>query len=340
MRDTRLALAALAALVALAGCAGTPKPVEKDPWYDAPARTAGATDDPAAGAREGLTPTPADTSLPPESLSPAAYAARYPKADACEAEARRIHKAAPDRSWALLSACVARGKFTLLARLLEAPWVHELQERNEAAILLGRVVAARGGDILGDLASLRSARVPIFGLETAMRNPALYKGRVLIFRARVDEMKPLANKKATLRLAQVDLTTQDKYVVLGGFQTRTSGSSSISEKGSGSYREKDNGRKYSGSAEGSDSYSNARSSERTYEFSWRRPDNGLMETGRVVLARLDAPDPFLEPGMNVVVVGRFDGVREVPGQEEDQEAQTFAVITLFGYFEPAAILAQ
>jgi hypothetical protein len=68
-------------------------------------------------------------------------------------------------------------------------------------------------------------------------------------------------------------------------------------------------------------------------------DNGLVDTGRSAIARMNGVDPFLEPGRDVLLVGRFDGVRNEPSSEPDEFEPT-AVISLFAYFEASPIVVE
>lgn len=330
--------ATLLALALLAACASG-RPTQPKQAWDRPAADTG----PAASATTATPGLAADPGNDPaddlRDVTPAAYAASFPGANACEAAARRLLKTAPDKGWAVLKACVERGKFVVLARLVDGTWNRELQGRNDAAVLLARVVAARGGDILGDLATLRKARVPIFSLDAAMGNPEIYKGRVLLFRARIEEVKPLPGNKSTVRLAQVEFGARARFVEEDAVRLTSSGSSSGSISGSGSYSGSRNGRRVSGSGSGSGSYSGSSHSTSTAAVETRRIDNDTQDTGRFALARMNSIDPFFEPGRNVVVVGRFDGVRQEPGETEE-EARTSAVLTLYGYFEANPILSE
>src|SRR5512138_310714 len=189
-----------AAVVALLSACATPPPAQKMAWdqLSKPERAAAAA---AVAGAAAPASSAAAAQEDPGDVTPAAYAARFPSAVECEAAARRLLRSSPDRAWAVLRACVERGKFTALKRLLDGAWDKDLRERNDAALVLGRVVAARGGDILGDLAAFRQARIPIFGLEPAMNTPDLYKGRVLLFRARIEEVRPQPGKRSVVRLS-------------------------------------------------------------------------------------------------------------------------------------------
>ncbi len=319
----------LLSLTLLAGCASAP-PVDKEPW-------------PEVTRPRGEEPAPPPTTIEnPEALAQPgrpAPAPRLSKSDLCEADARRLLGDVPDRAWETLRGCIGRGDFTKLAVLLEDPWVSELRTRKDAALVLGRLVAGRGGDILGDLAKLRGARIPLFGLKTAMENPRLYKGRMVLFRARVQEVKPLASNQSSARLAQVDLVSQETFVNKKSVRLKTSDSGSASAHASGSYEGGRNGRRGSGSGSASGSISGSSSSVSTLTLETGRFDNGLVETGRIALARLGSLDPFFEPGLDFIIVARFDGVRTVPGANEDSQ-ETNAVVTVFGYFEASPILAE
>ena len=57
-------------------------------------------------------------------------------------------------------------------------------------------------------------------------------------------------------------------------------------------------------------------------------------TGRKVLGRLPEADPFLEPDKEFVFVGRFDGAK--PSNDE----QKVALLNVYGYYRPAALVIQ
>lgn len=80
-----------------------------------------------------VAPSPAaprvDAAVSNANLNPTRYASGFPRAEFCEEEARRLRRMAPDTGWALLRACVAQGRFTLLSRLIGGAWDKDLHPR-------------------------------------------------------------------------------------------------------------------------------------------------------------------------------------------------------------------
>jgi hypothetical protein len=157
--------ASLATLALLSACATAPAQAGKEPFPEAgvPAPRAAAA---ATTATEARAADPA-----PETSSPKAQVARIQRPDLCEQAARAAQPSSRDRAWELLRACVEKGNFTPMRRLLDGAWDRDLQTRSDAARLIAKVVAARGGDVYGDLNMLRQKRVPIFGLAPAAGHP-------------------------------------------------------------------------------------------------------------------------------------------------------------------------
>jgi hypothetical protein len=313
-------LPVLAALAALASCATTgSEPKEPFPGGGPP---------PAEARREApAAPAPAARAAPAASADPKAYAARIDRADQCEQVARGAQAASRERAWELLRACVDKGNFTPIRRLLDGAWDKDLQSRSDAAQLIAKVIAARGGDVYGDLNLLRQKRVPIFGLAPAAGHPDLYQGRLVLLRARVDDVRT-ERGKATVRLAEFALSGQLKDVAgserfvtrrQAGSDTRWSRSAI-----SGTAR-----RQYGSSSEKSEGY------ERT-----QRTENTPQETGLQALGKLQTADPFFEPGRQFVVLARFDGVREMPGEGEEGEAEKMPVLSVILYVEPSPVIVE
>jgi hypothetical protein len=257
-----------------------------------------------------------DAAVSTANLSPTRYASGFPRAEFCEEEARRLRRMAPDTGWAVLKACVAQGRFTLLSRLIGGAWDKDLQSRPDASTMLARVVANRGGDLEGDLAAIRKQRVPLFGVGSALLNPDLYKGRLVLFRAMVKDVKVGQGKATTARLAEYGLGGTSKYVDSEDkLVIRGSGSSSYSDSGG-----------YRGNAKGE--------GELQFLTQRRLTGNELAETGVEVLARMTEVDPFFEPGRQFVVLARFDGVRSEPG-EDPEDTRRLALVSMVAYFEPS-----
>ncbi len=295
-QPVRLFLAATG-LAWLAGCAEAPRVAEKQPFptaAPAPASNPGTPSQPAASAR-------ALGAAEVQKLDPKSYAQRFQRPVFCEEAARNLQSLSRDKAWAVLMACVDKGNFTLIGQLIAGPWDDDLRRRPDAPLLVAKLVASRGGDVVGDVAKFRSRKVPLFALESAVKQPEVYKGRLLVLRAAISDIRTQQGK-VTVRLLEKGFTSYDK-----AYRTQTTGHHS--DYWGDEYRTK-------------------------YRFF-----NEQRETGLEALGRLAQPDPFLEPGKDFVVVGRFDGMRELPGEAE-KEAESIAVLTVIGYFEPAAAIVE
>ncbi|RKH87722.1 hypothetical protein D7Y04_43905, partial [Corallococcus sp. AB038B] len=102
-----------------------------------------------------LTPKAAEAPPPSASADPKAFAARYPNPALCEAAARRLQAESRDEGWAGLKACIELTPFTQIRALLSGAWSEDLRVRPEAASLIARVVAQRGGSVSGELQYLQ-----------------------------------------------------------------------------------------------------------------------------------------------------------------------------------------
>jgi hypothetical protein len=315
----------LALALAAAACA-TSKPLEKDPFPG----TAPPPAAPGAAQPAGVAVPPAAAAMLADvaTLDPVAYAAKLPKGAPCEAAARALLPTSADKAWGTLRACVARGGFTALSRIVDGAWDEELRTRSDAAVVVAQVVAARGGDVTGDLNSLRARRIPIFALGPSISHPDLYKGRLLLVRARVDDIR--AEKgRTTVQLAEFALGGRAHWVEGNTRSVRNS-----SSRGNASVEVSSS--KY-GAAKAKGAYESG--STTTWGKETKRFDNVAEETGNVALARLAAPDPFLEPGRQFVVLGRFDGVRSLANEDEEGNA-VVGVLSVIAYFEPSAHVVE
>jgi hypothetical protein len=318
-----LTAVALAAVAALAACAGA-APRQKQSW-DTERRSAAtapggaAPAGPAADAGTSIPSTPA-TALTREELAglnAAAFVKRYPRPEFCEEAARSLQRQSRDKAWDVLKACIQRGKFTLLTRLVSGAWSEDLRTRPEASNILASVVAMRGGDAIGDLQQMRAQRVPLFPIGPAMGHPDMYKGRLVLFRAEVRDVK-LAGGKSTARLAEFTFTSEQTWV--------------------------DDGRRVSRSWSNSSSWGSG-SGTTSWQSERRLGSNKAHETGLEAVARLSAVDPFFEPGRQFVVLARFEGVREqdrdLDGNEGDPDNPSkIAMVSVISYFEPAAAVVE
>jgi hypothetical protein len=271
-------------------------------------------------------PLPERSSLVPEPVHPEekAFGARYATPSQCEAAARALQASSRDSAWAALKSCVDRTHFTLLGALLSDAWAEDLRVRPDAARIIAHVVALRGGSVPGELSLLHEHKVPIFGLSDAIAQPDIYKGRYLLLRAQVadvrsDEDKPTVwlveqTMGSVVREQPVGVTTRRESVkvrsgALGGDV--------------GSFGRANLGGQLT-----------TRESEQTAS-SVSRYDNFSDETGREALGRLASADPFFAPGKDFVVLARFDGLRTTSGgDDEDEDAPKLPVLTIVSYHAP------
>jgi len=254
----------------------------------------------------------------------------------CEKSARQLYELKPDQGWAALVACVERsrwprGEFTHLELLTRGTWDHELQTRPEAARMIAKVVALRGGDVEGDIPLVQKSRVPLFTLAAALRQPDVYKGRWVLVRGALSEIRQDGNKAAAL-MRETSLRATAREVAdgpisryessyKGNVQGEFSSSSRSSSAGRSDYK-----------ASGSGQYT---SSGRSEHSSVRQKfENERVETGRRAVGKLPQADPFLEPEKDFLFLARFDGVN--PGQDQ----QPIAMLSIAGYFQPNALLIQ
>lgn len=119
-------------------------------------------------------------------LTAAEYAARFPTDGDCEAEARRIHEKKAELAVRLIKACIERGDFRRLSAIIDAPWTAQLAADKDAAILAARVVAARAGEIEGDVKACQKVGFGVATLDDVFNEPEKSKGRRIIFRGRAD----------------------------------------------------------------------------------------------------------------------------------------------------------
>ena len=288
------------------------------------------------------TPAAAPTRLeavprpPPPPFDAKGFAAEQLTPIECEKSARRIHDVNPDQGWAALGACIERtrwprGEFTQLELLTGGYWDDELRTRADAPRLMARVIALRGGDVEGDIPLVQKSRVPVFTLAAALRQPDVYKGRWVLVRCALSEIRQEGNR-AALVMRETSLRATAREVQDGPIR-RYDSSSRGSAQGeySGSVRSTRTGRTdYSGSASGH--YSSSGRSE--YSTVSQKFENERVETGRRAVGKLPQADPFLEPEKDFVFLARFDGVS--PGRDEEP----VAMLTVARYFQPNALLLQ
>ncbi len=247
----------------------------------------------------------------------------------CERGARHMQQQSRDQAWEALKGCVdrarwPRGQFTNLQLIINGAWDNDLQERPDAAKLVAHVIALRGGDVDGDLPTVQKSRVAVFTLAAAMRQPDVYKGRFVILRGNLSDLKSDRGQyTALLHESTLHASTHEFEI---GSKYRTEGRSSST---------------YSGEAKSSNfgTFSGKAGEERRYQSEsvsvGRKFENEKFITGRQALGRIPQPDPFLEPDKDFIFLARFDGVR--PGSEEDSK---LALVTLVTYFAPSALLME
>jgi hypothetical protein len=268
-------------------------------------------------------PSPLVTELPPDPFNPQTFAAQYANPASCERQARRYLSTSHDDAWAALKACVDGTHFTLLQALTSRAWNHEIRKRPEAAALLAKVIAMRGGSVEGDLRLLNEQRLPIFSLAAAVAQPDTYKGRYILVRAQVGDVRT-EEEKPTVWLVEQELgsVASEQQV---GVAVRKDSSSNIAGNLSG---ETTLG---GGNVGGSLSKSKSTREGRTE----LRYDNISTDTGREALGRLPKADPFLAPGRDFVILARFDGMRTTSGSlDEDDEGPRIPVLSIVSYYVP------
>ena len=258
-----------------------------------------------------------------------AFAAGQPSSFDCESSARRLRESSPDQAWAALCACVerqgwSRGDFTALERITGGFWDEDLTTRADAPRLIARIIAARGGDVEGDISLVQKSRVPLFTLSAALRQPDVYKGRWVLVRGALSGIRQDAGRpSAIMRETSLRATAREVQV---GSTTRIEHTSSA--KGQ---REVETTRY--GNARSSAHYSSSARSD--YTRLNQKFENERVETGRLALGRLARADPFLEPEKDFLFLARFDGVN--PSRDQEQPV---ALLSIAGYFQPSALLIQ
>jgi len=294
---------ALICALAVTGCA-TPRPLEED-------------------TRDQPPPNPRVTELPPDPFNPQTFAAQYSNPNECERQARRYLPLSRDDAWAALKACIDGTPFTSLQALMSSAWSQELRSRPGAAALVAKVVAQRGGSVEGDLRLLNEQRLPIFSLAAAMAQPDTYKGRFILVRAQVGDVR-VAEEKPTVWLVEQGLGSVGSEQQVGIASRRDSSSSTSGNLG---------GQTTLGGGNVSGSLSKDKTTRDSNTVI--RYDNVSSDTGREALGRLPKADPFLAPGRDFVILARFDGMRTTSGAlDEDDEGPRIPVLSIVSYYIP------
>ncbi len=270
---------------------------------------------------------------PLRAAAPAAFDARgFAQAQStpaeCEESARSMRQTSRDDAWSALRACVERsrwpqGAFTALQTLIGGAWDDDLKQRADAPALVARVVAARGGDVDGDLPLVQRSRVPVFSLRAALDQPELYKGRYILLRG------SLADLRAEGGLATALLRESALRSAVREFET---GPKARTDREETTTLNGDLRTAAYGDFQGRGAVGRSGRTDRATVS--RRFENENVITGRQALGRLAQADPFLEPGREFVFLARFDGVRT------DDDDATLGLLTVVSYFEPAPLLVQ
>ena len=296
-----------ALLVLLAACAGAPPSPE--PVAQAPTKLT------------AVPPPPREVPFDARS-----WVNEQANAAECEQGARRLRDQNPRNGRDALRACVdktryARGPFTHLSTA--GFWDEDLQTKPEAVRMIAKIIALRGGDVDGDLPAAQKSRAPVFSLAAALRQPDVYKGRWLVVRGRIGDLRSEGNVTTAL-LSESSLRSTEKETPIGP-----------------KYRQ-ENESSYAGSAQVNTSrYGNAQGSAQSNSSSkstWSKVntsfENEKYVTGRQALGRLAQADPFLEPNKDFIFLARFDGVRS------NSEGDEVAVLSIVSYFQPNALLVE
>ena len=283
------------------------------------------------------TPSPDATPIstlarpPPPAFDAHAWASAQPTPVECEFEARHLQKASRATAWAALEACVdrprwLRGQFTQLELILSGAWDDELLKRPEAARLVAHVIALRGGHVEGDLPSVQRLRVPLFSLAAALKQPDVYKGRFVVLRGNLADLRTEHGQTtALLRESALRSATREFETGLKHRSERQATTSAVGDVKTTAF----------GNLSGTASVNHgARTDESTID---RRFENEKFITGRQALGRLAQPDPFLEPDREFVFLARFDGVRAA---SDDEDAPSMALVSIVSYYPPNALLLE
>ena len=136
----------------------------------------------------------------------------------------------------------------------------------------------------GDISLVQKSRVPLFTLAAALRQPDVYKGRWVLLRGALSEIRQEAGKPAAM-VRETSLRATAREVQVGNVSRwdRSSTGSSQGEVSTTRY----------GDARGSSKYASSGRSE--FSTVKQKFDNERVETGRLALGRLAQADPFLEP---------------------------------------------
>lgn len=273
-------------------------------------------------------------------FDPGEFESRRLRPNECEEEARAYLSQSPNDAWRALRICAKNPQFTQLTKVVSEAWIDQLTTRDDAALLVARVVANRGGSLTRDMQILHEHRFPLFGFGAAMSQPDTYKGRLVLIRAKVSDIRR-QGAATTVKLAEYSLGSSDYEATVGTKQRTTrSGEYEGSSSSRGSVKGEVKTTRY-GNASGSASYESEHkskgksSSTKTDEEVETKWDNFASETGRQALGRLAKSDPFLVPDKEFIILARFDGTRSMDSGEEPMDV---GVLSVLAYFEPSALV--
>ena len=273
---------------------------------------------------------------PPPQFDAKGFAADQLTPIECEKSARHLYELRPEQGWAALVACIdrsrwPRGEFTQLELLTRGVWDQELQTRPDAPRVIAKVVAMRGGDVEGDIPLVQKSRVPLFTLAAALRQPDVYKGRWVLVRGALSEIKQEGNRAAAI-VRETSLRATAHEVQDGPIHRYDSSSTSKAQGEFSSTTKSSRTGRTDYKANASGQYSSTGRSE--YSSVKQKFENERVETGRRAVGKLPQADPFLEPEKDFLFLARFDGVN--PGQDQEP----VAMLSIAGYFQPNALLIQ
>lgn len=246
-------------------------------------------------AEEAFAPA-ADAAIEGPRVGTNAWARQFRRSYDC-ASAARAEVPGTERSWAALQACVRRGDFTHLAELV-ADWEDDLAHRPDAPALLTKVIAARGGMVRDDVRLLREAGIGVFDLKSAMLQPDVYRGKLVLFLAQLE-----AAEDGALVLVEQSRTTTVSSITAPQdtqLEQRTT---------SGRVGLQTNGLLGSGDVSGGVRTDSKRGRQE------QRLDFGYTETGTTVLAHLERPTLALTASTPAVFLAQFEGTK--PPSEND-----------------------
>jgi hypothetical protein len=242
---------------------------------------------------------PAPTLLADHELD--AVASQLGSGERCESTARLLYaREHRDAGWQLLMACARQGNLFQLRQVLSGPWPAEIKARDDGALLLGMVIAARGGDLTHDLALLHRQRIAVFALADAVERPRAYRGRLLLVRARL---------RPDLRLME-DTTVLEEVEVVANVRPRRATRNTRAD------------------------VVRLRGRKRSSVTEWRQPVDFEAEhvdepTGYRVVARLSRDDPFLTAGRTQLYLVRFEDSRPLLVGDEVTEQAVGEVVATF-----------